>query len=150
MESDLVCAECGSNDISVECVVQQDADGELVIRSICDDGHSCNVCGSDHITDRINPSAAMKEIQHLLDRTEWNAETAESIAQIVRRTGLAVREPMVDEPDDEDVDPVLSVDTTRCPIIHWCTLPEAHQGPCRDVQGAHFVDATYGAAPGGA
>lgn len=130
MESDLVCGECGSTEIEVECLVLQKA-GELRIMAICDEGHCCAVCGSEHITERIGHGTALKEIQGLLDKTEWSAETAEQVAQIVRRTGLPVREPMVDEPDEDDADGAEAQDPTLGGSIT-------------------AVGPTYGAAPGGA
>ena len=138
-----VCADCGDTHISVECVVIQNKDGELVVTSICDDGHTCNVCEGEHITEKLTTDAALKEIQRILDRNEWDAETADQIAQVVRRTGRPVREPLVDEPDEEDEvqgDPLPEggVDTTQCQTNDWCTLPEAHKGPCRDVHDRTF------------
>ncbi len=128
MYSDLVCSECGSTDISVECVVRQ-VDGNLKVQAVCDDGHSCNVCDGERITERLSQDTALKEIQLLLDKTEWSAETPERVAEIVRRTGRPVREPMVDEPEEG----VLSGEE---PSIIGDSINAS--GP------------TYGAAPGGA
>lgn len=139
--TDFVCAECATSNISVECVVIQDADGELVIKSVCDSGHTCNDCGSEHIAKRLKTTDALKEIQQILDQTEWDSSTADNIAMIVRRAGYPVREPMLEDPE-----PVTeNVDMTQCPINDWCTLPEAHVGECMTVADLRNSGPRYGA-----
>jgi len=49
MKDVFVCKDCDSTYISVEAIVIQGEDGELEVTSVCDDGHTCNECGSDNI-----------------------------------------------------------------------------------------------------
>lgn len=52
MDTPLVCSDCGSRSISVECICAQHSDGEradISIEGVCDSGHACNECGSSNI-----------------------------------------------------------------------------------------------------
>jgi len=45
------------------------------------------------MTTPLDPTAALGRIHALLDGTEWDADTLDAIADVVRAAGLAVRGP---------------------------------------------------------
>ena len=64
-----VCAECGSDQVSIEAFVGWDAGTqEFVVHDMCDKGHSCNECGGEcNVEDITIPSTPDEAITALED-----------------------------------------------------------------------------------